>query len=129
MNYWTIKVFSRDGNTRITDKWLKDLPLGAQVEIDRRLRYLQTLKLWGRPYSAKRKGLKNDIHEVIINWKRDKYRPLGFFYPEHGEFILLVGAQEKDWKLVPITADDIAGDRRKLVLRDRNYAIKYFKDV
>ena len=126
MNYWTIKVFSREGKTRITDKWLESLPLGAQIEINIRLRYLQAIKLWGRPYSAKLKGFPH-IHEIIIKWKGNQYRPLGFFGRNKGEFTLLVGSVEKDSNFEPKNAPAIAEDRIKLVLGDEKYAIKYFK--
>lgn len=129
MKHWIIKVFTTEGGTNVIKKWLKGLPVGAQVEIEARLRYLETQQLWGRPYSAKRKGAYNDIHEVIIRWNKNQYRPLGFFGPNQKEFTLLVGAQEKDSKLDPISADDIAEKRRKIVLEDSNYAKIYFTEL
>ena len=129
MQYWTIKTFVTTSGKNVVKEWVQNQPKGAQAAIDIRLRHLQTQKLWGmRPYAAKRKGT-DCIYEVIINWKKDKYRPLGFFGPKSGEFTLLVGAQEKDWKLVPITSDGIAEMRQKLIMRNKKYAIKYFNDL
>lgn len=129
MNYWTIKVYSRDGETRITDKWLKSLPVGAQTEITTTLRYLQTQKLWGRPYSAHLKGKFKQIHEIRIRWDGNQYRPLGFFGPNEGEFTLLIGAIEKGSKFEPKNAPAIANERRKLALREEKHAIKYFQEL
>jgi hypothetical protein len=129
MNYWTIKVYSKDGKTRITDKWLKSLPAGAQAEITTTLRYLQTQELWGRPYSAQLRGKFSLIHELRIKWQRNQYRPLGFFGPNEDEFTLLIGAIEKGSNFEPKNAPASADERRKLVLGDKKYAIKYFKEL
>ncbi len=64
-----------------------------------------------------------------MTWKGNQYRPLGFFGPKSGEFTLLVGAQEKNWKLHPKEADKIAELRQQLVMRNEKYAVKYFNDI
>ncbi|MGD0883576.1 MAG: type II toxin-antitoxin system RelE/ParE family toxin [Thermodesulfovibrionales bacterium] len=129
MIYWRIKVFIKDRGTDVIREWLKDMPRGAQIEVNTRLRYLRTLKTWkGRPLSAKRKGT-GDIYEIIISWNKNQYRPLGFFGPKEDEFTLLIGAQEKDWKLEPKNADEIAERRRKLILEGGDNIDDYFKEI
>lgn len=128
MKHWKIKVFIKDRGTNVIKDWLKDEPKKAQAVINTRLRYMETLQNWGRPYSAKRKG-SGHIHEIIITWNRNQYRPLGFFGPKEGEFTLLVGAKEKDWKLMPKEADAIAEQRRKLILEDGGNIDDYFKEL
>ena len=125
MKYRTIKTFIKPNGETVKD-WVNEQPKGAQAEINTRLRYLETQKIWGRPYSAKLKGKFNKIHEIIITWNRNQYRPLGFFGSNKGDFTLLIGAKEKDSKFEPKNAPAMAEDRRKLVLKDGKYAIKYF---
>lgn len=129
MKHWTIKTFITTSGKNVIKKWLKNQPIEAQAYINSRLRYLETQKIWNhRPYSAKRKG-SNHIYEVIITRNKVQYRPLGFFGANLDEFTLLVGAKERDWKLEPIDADEIAEKRRELILKDGKYAIKYFNDI
>ena len=126
MKHWTIKAFQTASEKNLIKKWLKKQPIGAQAYIDRRLRYLETQKIWERPHAAKRKGSK-DIYEIIIKWNKNQYRPLGFFNPNQKEFILLIGAKEKNWRLQPRDADKTAEARRKLVMKDRKYIGRYFE--
>jgi len=128
MNHWKIKVFINNRGTNVIKEWLKDLPKAAQAEIDNRLKYMQTLKTWGRPYSAKLKG-SDHIHEVRIKCQKVQYRPLGFFGPTDGVFTLLVGAREKDSKLEPKNAQKSAEERRELILTNERFIDDYFKKV
>jgi len=128
MKYWTIKTFVTDSGRNVIKEWVKDQPKGAQAEINTRLRFLETQETWGRPYSAKLK-VYDHIHEIRIKWERNQYRPLGFVGPRVGEFILLIGAVEKDSKFEPKNAPSTAEERRKLVLKDEKYAVKYFDDL
>lgn len=125
MKYWTIKVYSNNGKVSAFNKWLKTIPKGAQMEINVRLRFLQTQQHWERPLAAKLKGVK-DIYEIRIKWQKTQYRPLGFFGPNSGDFTLLIGSKEKDRKFVPVDADEIADQRRNFILQGKGYAINYF---
>jgi hypothetical protein len=126
MKYWTIRTFITDRGINVIKEWINDLPIGAKVEIERRFRYLETQKNWGRPYSAKLKGFAH-IHELRIKWNRTQYRPLGFFGPRPSEFTVLIGAVEKGSKFEPKNAPIIADVRRKLVLENDKHARTYFE--
>lgn len=104
------------------------MPKGAQAEINARLRYMENLKIWVRPHSAKLKGSKH-IHEIRIKWQKNQYRPLGFFGPNDNEFTLLIGAVEKDSKFEPKNAIEISEKRYKHIMEDGKYIDDYFKEL
>jgi len=127
MILWTIKVYSNDKETSALDKWFKNIPEEAWIEINTRLRYLRTQKIWERPWAAKLKKVK-DIYEIRVKSENVQYRPLGFFNTNLKEFTLLIGAIEKGNKFEPHDADKTAEKRRNLIVEGKKYAINYFND-
>lgn len=62
------------------------------------------------------------LGEVRLKLDRVNYRIISFFGPEKGEFTMLLVAVEKDWKLTPKDAHDIAKRRRDEIINDRERA-------
>jgi hypothetical protein len=123
-----IKAFQTDRGENVFKKWVRSQPVNAQAEIKSRLRYLKTLNAWEVPYVKKLRGTKC-LFEIRIKKNNVQYRPLGFYGPDQNEFTLLAGAIEKDSKFQPRTVIQTAETRRKKILKDKRYAIKYFNDI
>lgn len=112
---WSFKVFKKDNGDTMMDEW--DIPEDAKAEIDVRISLMKATKKWVRPQFDKLVGHKH-IHEIRIKHNRVEYRPLGYFGPHRWFFTLLIGARERDNKLVPKNAASLAEDRRQLIVSD-----------
>jgi hypothetical protein len=115
---WSFKVFKTGGGRNIMDEWLEGLPEEDQAAIEARIALLKGIRVGITHYFDKRKD-SNKIFEIRIKGNRVQYRPLGCFGFGRGVFTLLMGAKEKDWKLVPKTAVKTAEERRELALKDQ----------
>lgn len=94
----------------------------VRAKLDSRMVYLrqQRREGWVRePYDTLRDG----IGEVRFKAERVLYRPLGFFGPAREEFtFLLFATKTKDF--IPPNAIDIAVERRKVVIRNPERAVR-----
>jgi hypothetical protein len=112
---WKFKVFLKDNGENVMDEWLETLPFEDQAKIEARITLLKATPIGITHYFDKYHKSKN-IYEIRINGNRVKYRPLGFQGPGKGVFTLLMGAKERDGKLVPNQAIRTAEQRCVLVM-------------
>jgi hypothetical protein len=118
MKCWIFRDYlSHRGSNEIRE-WIDSLPMNAQVKIDRRISYLEATRNFEPQYVSALKGY-DGIYELRIACSGVQYRPLGFYGPERGEFTILIGAVEKDGKLEPRNAAEVAQKRREEVVADR----------
>ncbi len=121
---WQFKNYvSVRGDNEIR-RWLDSLPKKARFKIDARIKYLQQVDQLKFPYVEKWTG-ESDLYEVRVVFGV-QYRIL-CCYGEKGEFILLIGAIEKGWKLEPKNAVAIAKSRMHLI-SNRSYICDHFKE-
>lgn len=121
---WLFKNFVSDRGENEIRRWLNTLPKKVKFKIDTRIKYLQEVDQLKFPYVEKWTGVA-DLYEVRITFSGVQYRILGC-YGERQEFILLIGAVEKDWQLEPRNAVTIATNRMKLI-SDRRYTCEHFE--
>jgi len=122
---WSFKNFVSDRGENDIRRWMNTLPKKVIFKIDTRIKYLQEVDQLTNPYVDKWTGIE-DLYEVRIVFSGVQYRILGCYGKEQREFILLVGAVEKDWKLEPRNAEKIAEARMKLI-SDRRYICDHFE--
>ena len=65
------------------------------------------------------------IYEIRFRIRKVVYRPLGFFGPGPNEFTFLIPATERDSKLCPLDAGQIALDRKNATLCNTEHAHVY----
>ncbi len=123
---WTFKNFVSDRGENQIRRWLDTLPKKARFKIDARIKYLQAVEKLEYPYVEKWKGI-DGLFEVQIAFAGVMYRMLGH-YTKNKEFILLVGAVEKDWQLEPRNAEDQAVNRMALTINGRNICDHFEKE-
>ncbi len=117
---WTFKNFVSDRGENDIRKWINTLPKKVRFKIDARIRYLQEVDQLKYPYVEKWTGVE-DLYEVRIGFSGVMYRILGCYGIKRHEFFLLIGAVEKDWKLEPRNAVDIAEARMQLISNRSNF--------
>lgn len=122
---WTFKNFVSERGDDVIRQWIKTLPKKVRFKIDTRVKYLQTVEKLKYPYVEKWSGVA-DLYEVRITSSGVQYRILGCYGAEH-DFILLIGAVEKDWKLEPRNAEMIAQARMKRVKNEKDNVTYYFQ--
>ncbi len=66
-------------------------------------------------------GKFSKIGEIRFSQQNVQHRVLGFFWPGRGEFILLMGAIEKDNKFIPKNAPEQAIERMEIALKEREW--------
>ncbi len=121
---WIFKDFVSDRGENEIRRWLNTLPKKVIFKIDTRIKYLQEVDQLKFPYVEKWTG-EVDLFEVRVVFSGVQYRILGC-YGERKEFILLIGAVEKDWQLEPKNAVIIAKARMKLISK-RRYICEHFE--
>ena len=99
-------------------RWINEQEKPGRVAIDAQLRYLEETENWTYKEIKKRKGTEH-IYELIIKANKIQYRPLGCYGPGQGQFTILLGATEKDWRLEK-NADKKAEKNREIILKDRS---------
>ena len=110
----------------VMSEWYEYLPLEAQRTFEDRLNYLANspMSSWVRPmYAPAKKG--SGLGKIRFKADRIEYRPLGFFGPGGQQFTLLIGAQERDRKLIPRDAVKQAMRRRDLIIADGSCIHEY----
>jgi hypothetical protein len=116
--YWRFKEFVGIGDDiGAFESWLNGLPLRDQAKIEAFIRRLELIEHWPPNLVFPLTGYRK-IYELKIRG-RIQYRPLGCYGPEHDEFTLLVGAEERDDKFEPKNAPAIATERQKLIQNPR----------
>lgn len=121
---WQFKNFVSDRGENQIRSWIDTLPKKVRFKIDGRIKYLQTVEELKYPYVEKWKG-SDDLFEVRVVFAGVMYRMLGC-YSKGKEFVLLIGAVEKDWKLEPRGADTTAEARIPLI-QDKKYVCDHFE--
>lgn len=122
---WIFKDFVSDRGENEIRRWLNTLPKKVIFKIDTRIKYLQEVDQLKFPYVEKWTG-EVDLFEVRVVFSGVQYRILACYGLERGEFVLLIGAVEKDWQLEPKNAVTIAKSRMKLI-SNRSYICDHFK--
>lgn len=114
----TFKVFLDERDQDVIRQWMTSvkMPMKCQAKMDRWVRYLEVTRPadWSPELIKPLKGHQG-IYELRIDHRNVEYRPLGCFGPNESEFTLLVGAIEKDWKLIPSSAPETAKGRCALI--------------
>lgn len=117
----TIKYFKSLSGVNVFNEWLNTLQVKARAKIRRRITYLEITKTWERQYFKKLAGY-TDLYEIRIIFNNVQYRPIGCFgkNKEDKEFIILIGAIEKDNKYKPRNALDTAYARSKQIDKEEH---------
>jgi hypothetical protein len=123
---WLFKNFVSDRGENEIRRWIDALPKKVKFKIDTRIKYLQEVDQLKFPYVEKWVG-EDDLYEVRITFGV-QYRILGCYGEQRREFLLLIGAIEKDWKLEPKNAVDIAKSRMKLISNRSNFCDHFEKE-
>jgi hypothetical protein len=115
-----------DGSDAVT-QWYEQMADRPKVraKFDARMTYLrqQPREGWVRePYDTLRDG----VGEVRFKAEGIWYRPIGFFGPGRNEFTFLIFATKTD-EFHPVNAIDIAVQRKVVVQRDSQRAVKVIK--
>lgn len=118
MKYWLIKAFK--GSRNEIEKWLDGLDPEPRQKIKTFIKRLEVIEKWDSKYFMPYTGY-HGIYEIKIKFKKVQYRPLGCFSSVRKEFVLLIGAKEKDNKLIPKNAAKRAKERCELICKDRGY--------
>lgn len=125
---WTFNVYLDGRGSDVIREWIKDvkMPPKAVAKMDTIIGHLQvTKKEHWHPTQIKPYTGSPGIFELRFSFKNVEYRPLGCFGPKDGEFTLLIGAIEKDWKLIPASAPETAIRRCEAVHRGENLTDDY----
>jgi hypothetical protein len=120
MKLWTFFEFLTSSGRGVIADWYEDLAEEAQQDFDDLLRYLAVTPrhLWERPKFAPVSGYVG-LGKLRFKANRIQYRPIGFFGPQQGEFTLLMGAEERGGRWVPVDAPDQALRRKATAQGDR----------
>jgi hypothetical protein len=113
LTFWD---YTTAGGRNVIQEWFEEIPEGAKKRLNALIRGLIANPLLLRhPYAHKLKD-SDGIWELRASYGKSgevQYRPLG--YVEDGKFIIVVGAIEKNDKLIPATAIKTAQERRRAV--------------
>jgi len=117
MIYRRFLDFTDDSGESVIREWLRGIAdVQARSDIQELIRRLEVEK---RPSLNDLKKLTQGdckgIWELRIKCNGVQYRPLGYFGPWKNQFTILVGATERDRKLVPRDACATARKRMRLV--------------
>jgi len=123
---WIFKNFVSDRGENEIRRWLSTLPKKVVFKIDTRIKYLQEVDQLKFPYVEKWSGV-SGLFEVRVVFSGVQYRILGC-YGQGKDFLLLIGAVEKDWQLEPRNAENIAKARMKLISNRSNFCDHFRKE-
>ena len=112
MSAWTFWDFVEDSGRVPFSEWRAGLPMGAQAFIDGRILSMAGLVRWQEKWISRYQGAPK-LFELRIPFMKVQYRPLGCYGPNRS-FVLLAGATERDGKLEPISAVNVADRRRRI---------------
>ena len=124
---WIFKDFVSDRGENDIRRWLNTLPKKVVFKIETRLKYLQEVDQLKFPYVEKWTG-EEDLFEVRVVFSGVQYRILGCYGQERTDFLLLIGAVEKDWQLEPKNAVKIAKSRMQLISNRSNFCEHFEKE-
>jgi len=115
MKIWYFRDYVNHRGENEIATWVNGLPVKDRAAIRARISFIEVLKELERPAIAALKGKCRGLYEVRISGIRVAYRPICYRGPGTNEITLLVGAVEKDGKLDPLTACDMAFARIKAI--------------
>ena len=92
---WSLLQYRTGGGRGVISQWVaKEIETEAEITFHTLLRLLQNSPrdLWVRPdYSP----LDSEIGEIRFKANRLEHRVFGFFLPEAGQYVMLVGSTKK----------------------------------
>ncbi len=101
-------------------EWMDSIGVRPKAKINAILKNLSETPQteWHRSRAAEKLKGQGDLWEIKAFASDIQWRPIGFFGPDRGTFTLLVGAIEKDRRLLPPTVLATAQARKASVLAD-----------
>lgn len=115
---WTVKDFVNEGGTNVIHEWLHKLSKGARSRINNRLDLMRKLPQLQMPYARVRVAEGDGLIEIRVKAEKVQHRPLAFYGPYQGDVTLLVGAIEKNDRLMPPDACATALRRKRQAQTD-----------
>ena len=117
MAYWVFRDYVSERGVNEIEAWQDSLPDKAAAKVEMILAHLKGVKRLTRPYAGTRANFPH-IFELVVTSGGQEFRPLFCYGPGSQDVTLLIGAEEKDGKLEPHAAEQIAESRRKIILAD-----------
>lgn len=120
MGGWLFRDFLSTSRNEIND-WLHKQPDAARAHIDDHIMMLMlsnTDSLTRQDGVGQLHGRCRGLIELVVPFDRVQYRPIGAYGPRRKEITLLIGATERDGRLVPRNACETAQKRMTLVKSD-----------
>jgi hypothetical protein len=130
MALWAFKDYADESGRSVIAGWIDGMAQDRREKVRAKLdAYISTLKdrefaQWPPDWTAQIKGHPG-LYEVRFTVKRVEYRPLFFFGPARREITLLIGAIEKNNRLIPPDAFGTASQRLINVKDDPKRAIDH----
>lgn len=111
----TFRDFLEVGGTNAIREWLDGLPIQAKARINALLLRLEVDAPLQMPYTRALVGPCAGLIELRVKAGNVQYRPLMCFGPGSKEVTILFGAEERNDRLVPSSACEIALKRKELI--------------
>jgi hypothetical protein len=105
MQFWTVRDYLAENGENVIRTWLDGLSAVAQADIDAQIQTIERTETLTRPAWGKL-GYKNgqdcrELYEIRVKCEGVQYRPLTCFGPGRRMITILIGATERDSRLVP----------------------------